>query len=99
MFGSPEMEQVLASTPAFLSNSKTGSARSVLRPVTTIARLPDVTAAGGSSFSIPRPKMIRPAVANSNMAHQPESLGNMLVNFTLERGCAIIGATASRHAA
>ena len=61
-------------------------------------------AAGATSRSVPGPKRILVAVANSKRMvngrdYQPASSGNTLRNFVLWRGTAIMFATVSRHLA
>src|SRR5262249_50070412 len=64
--GSPEIRTGSQETPAASSDLRSGSARSPDAPVTSSARLPIAAAAAGTSRTVPGPKMMRCAVANSN---------------------------------
>ena len=74
-------------------------ARSAERRVTTNARRPISAAAAGTCRTVPAPKTIRVAVANSKRMplYQPSSSGETLVYITLARGSAIISSTVSRQ--
>src|SRR5262245_42299020 len=101
--GSPvtaKVEQVISAADKAESN---GSARLEFRPVTTKALLPISRTNDATSRSVPGPKRILVAVANSKrmsergQSHQPESSGKRLWYLVLRRGAAIMSATVSRH--
>ena len=86
-------------TPCSLKSEVSTSARAGDPPVTTKARLPTLATTGPASRSVPDPKMILEAVANSKrIAYpQPSASGKTLEYFTPCRGSAIISATIARH--
>ena len=63
--GSPATCRMVVATPCRASTASSGAARSADRPSTTSARLPSAVAAGPACSSVPGPKMMRVAVANS----------------------------------
>src|SRR5579883_2679214 len=68
--GSPATEKTTALMPASRKHSSNRSARAGLRPVTTRARAPNSFASGPMSRSVPAPKTILVAVANSKRMRQ-----------------------------
>ncbi len=80
------------------------SARALERPVTMSAWRPNGRTSEATSLADPDPKTI--AVRRRELEthgggrrYQSESGGNTFVNFTLDRGSAIMSATSSRQAA
>ncbi len=98
--GSPFAANGTHSTLDALKERMRAAALPAPRPVTSSARRPISLAAGATSPTVPGPKIIRAAVANSKrIPYHPSSAGKTLEYFTLVRGSAIISATRSRHAA
>jgi len=69
--GSSETLKVTIFIPVFFNDPDSGPARSTFRPVTSRAQCPIFEAIGATSFTVPCPKIIREAVANSNFITNP----------------------------